>query len=246
MEEIISTLTEAIVLQKERIDDIQSTIDLLSQETKLNQDEIIKVKETLSKQIEDTIIQTQKIIDKAISNIKIETPTVDYLRIETSIKAKINRLLESKDSDITELKTDLKDFVIANLARFKPKDGKDADNDLIIRELKAFINENKADFKGDKGKDAEPGKPGADGVGIEDITTNNTQIIITLTNGVIKKFNLPKQIIRSLGGGGSNSDLDLNNIAETTLEDGDYMLINRGGVMFKVSLDNLLIDGGNA
>ena len=69
MEEIIGVITEAIVLQKEKIQDIQSVLDLLKDETNSNTDEIIKVKETLSKQIEDTIIQTQKIIDKAISNI---------------------------------------------------------------------------------------------------------------------------------------------------------------------------------
>jgi len=230
-ETILATLIEAVALQKEAIDDISSTLDLLTSETKTNQDEIVKTKDLLQKKIEDLIITTQKMIDKALSSIKIpDVEKVDYLRIETSIKAKISRLMEERDKDLSEFRSELKDYIIENLSKFKPKDGKngkDADNQLIIEEIKSYILSNKELFKGEKG---------ATGVGIEDITKNKDQIIITLTDGTIKKFSIPKTTVHSGGGGGVNF-YSLEYL--TLLLDSDDMLIIRDNQPFKVKMSVL-------
>jgi len=192
-DEILATLIEAIAVYKEKIADLEDTIDLIKDETKTNQDEVVNVKEALEKQIEDMAIATNKLIDKAIKSIKIpEAEKVDYYRIETSIKAKINRLLHEKDADIAEVRADLKRYVIENLARFKPRDGKDADNELIIRELKDFIQTNKSQFKGKDGRD---GESGVDGVGIADIKKDKDYLTIYLTDGTKKRFEIPKTTI---------------------------------------------------
>jgi len=209
--ELLATILEALAKYKEDIDDINSSIELLTDETKANQDEVIKVRDFLTKQIEDIYIQTDKLINKAIASLEIpEADKVDYQRIETSIKAKINRLMDSKDKDISELRADLKDFVIANLSRFKPKDGKDG--------LDGKDGANGKDGVGIKGKD------GDDGIGIKDITRDKDELVIELTSGDIKRFKLPKTTILKGGGGG----LNLSGLSELTeLLETDEMLVIR-------------------
>lgn len=232
---ILATLIEAIAVYKEKISDLDDTFDLLKGEVSTNQDEILKAKETLQKQIEDTIIITQKMIDKAISNIQVpEAQQVDYNRIEASIKAKINRFMAQKDSDIEGLRADLKEFVIANLARFKPEDGKDADNNLIIKELQAYILGNKSEFKGARGENGSDGRNGSNGVGIEDITKSKDEIKITLTDGTVKKFSVPKTTIYAGGGGGGGINLSTIKTIDAIL-DTDFIVLKRGEELVKIS-----------
>jgi hypothetical protein len=198
MDELIATLSEALVAQKERIDDLQSTLDLLQDETLANQSEIVKVREQLQKQIEDTILTTQKMIDKTLKSITIEPERVDYNRIFASVQARINRLNLEKTKDISEVKTDLTIYIRQQLSKYKPKDGtdgEDADSQLIIQELKKYISDNKQNFRGVKG---------VDGVGIDNIQRIKDEIVITLTNGSIKKFKLPKDTNITYGGGGAS------------------------------------------
>lgn len=235
--QIILTLTEAIVKHKEDIQELQSLLDMLQSETKATQDEVIKTKEVLEQRIDDLIISTQKMVDKVATSIKPEA--VDYNRLEISIKAKINRYLTDKDADITELRADLKDFVISNLSKFKPKDGKDADNEKILSELKSYILENKSDFRGAKGIQGESvkGDDGKDGVGIEDIYKDkNGYLVIELTNGEQKSFKLPSSKVVSGGGGGIN----FNGLTElTTVLDTDYLVLLRNNLPYKVSVNTL-------
>ena len=57
--------------------------------------------------------------------------------------------------------------------------------------------------KGEDGKDGAKGKDGKDGIGIRDITEKNGEIVITLTDGTIKKLKMPRDIRVISGGGGS-------------------------------------------
>jgi len=237
-DEILATLIEAITVYKEKISDLEDTLDLLKDETKANQSEVVKTKDILEKQIEDMAIATNKLIEKAIKSIEIpEAEKVDYFRIETSIKAKINRLINEKDTDIAEVRADLKRYVIENLARFKPKDGKSADNDLIIRELKEFIDKNKAEFRGKDGRD---GKKGTDAVGIKDIEKDKDYLTIYLTDGTKKRFEIPKTTIYRGGGGSVSSGLDVKGLTELTdLLESDEVMIIRNNEPFKVKMSVL-------
>lgn len=66
--QIILTLTEAIVKHKEDIQELQDLLELLQTETKANQDEVIKTKEVLEQRIDDLVISTQKMVDKVVSS----------------------------------------------------------------------------------------------------------------------------------------------------------------------------------
>ena len=93
-------------------------------------------------------------------------------------EAKCNAFIKEKESRIDE--------IILNIESFKGEDGKDG----------------KDGAKGEDGKDGAKGKDGKDGIGIKDITEKNSEIVITLTDGTIKKLKMPRDI-RVISGGGS-------------------------------------------
>ena len=91
-------------------------------------------------------------------------------------EAKCNAFIKEKEARINE--------IILNIESFKGKDGKDG-------------------IDGINGKDGAKGKDGKDGIGIKDITEKNGEIVITLTDGTIKKLKMPRDIRVISGGGGS-------------------------------------------
>ena len=93
-------------------------------------------------------------------------------------EASLNAFVKEKESRIDE--------IILNIESFKGEDGKDG----------------KDGAKGENGKDGAKGKDGKDGIGIKDITEKNGEIVITLTDGTIKKLKMPRDI-RVISGGGS-------------------------------------------
>ena len=233
-EELLSTLIEGIALQKEKIDDINDTLEILSNETKANQDTIIKTKEVLEKQIENIILSTQKMIDKVATSVEAEK--VDYMRVESSIKAKLNRYITQKDTDIAEVRADLKSFI----KTIMPKDGKDSDDKAILIDLKRYVLDNRGDFigpSGPSGPSGPMGNNGDDGVGIKSITTKDKKLFITLTDGTVKKFDMPSITISGGGGGGINY-YALSNIQEPLLNDDEFMIF-RNGTPYKVKLSVL-------
>ena len=94
-------------------------------------------------------------------------------------EASLNAFVKEKESRIDE--------IILNIESFKGEDGKDG----------------KDGAKGENGKDGAKGKDGKDGIGIKDITEKNGEIVITLTDGTIKKLKMPRDIRVISGGGGS-------------------------------------------
>ena len=94
-------------------------------------------------------------------------------------EANYNAFLKEKESRIDE--------IILNIESFKGEDGKDG----------------KDGAKGKDGKDGAKGKDGKNGIGIKDITEKNGEIVITLTDGTIKKLKMPRDIRVISGGGGS-------------------------------------------
>lgn len=194
---VISTIIEALAIYKENIQELNELIELLKDETKNNQDEIVKTKEVLEKQIEDLTTSTSKMINDVISKIPKEV-TIDYGRLEASLKAKVNRYVREKDSDISELRADLKAFI----KTIMPKDGIDgidADNEAILSDLKKHITNN-GDFVGERGLSGSNGKDGVDGIGIKDIYEEKDYLYIELTNKDIKKFKIPTKTITKSGG----------------------------------------------
>lgn len=91
-------------------------------------------------------------------------------------EASLNAFVKEKEARIDE--------IILNIESFKGEDGKDG-------------------IDGINGKDGAKGKDGKDGIGIKDITEKNGEIVITLTDGTIKKLKMPRDIRVISGGGGS-------------------------------------------
>ena len=139
-------------------------------------------------------------------------------------EAKCNAFIKEKEAQIDE--------IILNIESFKGEDGKDG----------------KDGAKGENGKDGAKGKDGKDGIGIKDITEKNGEIVITLTDGTIKKLKMPRDIrVISGGGGGSKGGgvdeggidyAQLKNIEEPLLNNDEFMIF-RDGKPYKVSLQSL-------
>ena len=135
------------------------------------------------------------IINKTVSELNdLKAETIKFFQEQTAnynaiIKeneaqnnkneAKCNAFIKEKEARIDE--------IILNIESFKGEDGKDG----------------KDGAKGKDGKDGAKGKDGKNGIGIKDITEKNGEIVITLTDGTIKKLKMPRDIRVISGGGGS-------------------------------------------
>ena len=135
------------------------------------------------------------IVNKTVSELNdLKAETIKFFQEQTAIynafvkekelqnnknEANHNAFIKEKESRIDE--------IILNIESFKGEDGKDG----------------KDGAKGTNGKDGDKGKDGKNGIGIKDITEKNGEIVITLTDGTIKKLKMPRDIRVISGGGGS-------------------------------------------
>ena len=195
MDEIVSTLLEGLLHQKEQL---ELTIEELNQfekaygkDSKITQDRLDKLSVDLDKISQD--IETLK-------SIKPET-------IDLSKYATLDDIKEVKDG------IDGKDGA-------NGKDGIDGINGVDGRDGKDGINgtngvDGKDGLNGINGKDGKNGIDGTNGIGIDTITYKNNTLYITLTDGTKKEFKLPVQYV---GGGGylnnTTTDDTLKNRAE--------------------------------
>ena len=135
------------------------------------------------------------IINKTVSELNdLKAEIIKFFQEQT---ANYNALIKESESKIDDVVTNCNSFVkktkaqideiISTINTLKGEDGKDG----------------KDGAKGKDGKDGAKGKDGKDGIGIKDITEKNGEIVITLTDGTIKKLKMPRDIRVISGGGGS-------------------------------------------
>lgn len=110
----------------------------------------------------------------------------NYNALVKESESKIDDVVTNCNSLVEKTKAQI-DEIILNIESFKGEDGKDG----------------KDGIDGINGKDGAKGKDGKDGIGIKDITEKNGEIVITLTDGTIKKLKMPRDIRVISGGGGS-------------------------------------------
>lgn len=176
---------------------------------------------------------SEKIVNKTVSELNdlkaeiikfFQEQTANYNAIikenesqNNKNEAKCNAFIKEKEARIDE--------IILNIESFKGEDGKDG----------------KDGAKGKDGKDGAKGKDGKDGIGIKDITEKNGEIVITLTDGTIKKLKMPRDIRVISGGGSKGGGIDyaqLKSIEEPLLNNDEFMIF-RDGKPYKVSLQSL-------
>ena len=135
------------------------------------------------------------VINKTVSELNdLKAEIIKFFQEQT---ANYNALIKESESKIDDIVTNCNSFVektkaqideiISTINTFKGEDGKDG----------------KDGAKGKDGKDGAKGKDGKNGIGIKDITEKNGEIVITLTDGTIKKLKMPRDIRVISGGGGS-------------------------------------------
>ena len=110
----------------------------------------------------------------------------NYNALVKESESKIDDVVTNCNSLVEKTKAQI-DEIILNIESFKGEDGKDG----------------KDGIDGINGKDGAKGKDGKDGIGIKDITEKNGEIVITLTDGTIKKLKMPRDMRVISGGGGS-------------------------------------------
>ena len=135
------------------------------------------------------------IVNKTVSELNdlkaeiikfFQEQTTNYNALVKESESKIDDVVTNCNSFVEKTKAQI-DEIILNIESFKGEDGKDG----------------KDGIDGKNGKDGAKGKDGKDGIGIKDITEKNGEIVITLTDGTIKKLKMPRDIRVISGGGGS-------------------------------------------
>ena len=206
------------------------------------------VKTDAQKTVEELVIGAESKIQLAIEAIPVpkdgeNADPVDYDAIYERVDGKINTALSDfealANSEFKGIKSDLKTDLVKSIdgvartleeriSKIPPaKNGKDGvvDYSLVDTKIKQAIGEIK-----------QPDSP----VVVSDISLKNRDMTVFYTNGSKKTIKLP---IYSMGGGGGSSyqsaGIDFSSYEEvTTLDNDDYMLINRGGGLKKIKVSN--------
>ena len=221
MDEIVSTLLEGLLHQKEQL---ELTIEELNQfekaygkDSKITQDRLDKLSVDLDKISQD--IDTLKAIKPDTIDLS-NYATLDDVRqaLESIVipdMPKVINGIDGKDAEIDY--NEIESLVIHWLQSqdLKGKDGITPSEEEIKTIVYEWLQANKDSLKGAKG-DSVKGDKGKDGIGIQSITYKNNTLYITLTDGTKKEFKMPVQYV---GGGGylntsSSSDDTLKNRAE--------------------------------
>ena len=221
MDEIVSTLLEGLLHQKEQL---ELTIEELNQfekaygkDNKITQDRLDKLSVDLDKISQD--IETLKAIKPDTIDLSAYATLDDVRQALESIvipeMPKVINGIDGKDAEIDY--NEIESLVIQWLQSqdLKGKDGITPSEEEIKAIVYEWFEANKASLKGAKG-DSVKGDKGKDGIGIDTITYKNNTLYITLTDGTKKEFKLPVQYV---GGGGylntsTSSDDTLKNRAE--------------------------------
>ena len=140
-------------------------------------EELDSAKKELETSLKNLKSEISKFNDEQISN---------YSTFIKESESKIDDVVTNCNSFVEKTKAQI-DEIISTINTFKGEDGKDG----------------KDGAKGKDGKDGAKGKDGKNGIGIKDITEKNGEIVITLTDGTIKKLKMPRDIRVISGGGGS-------------------------------------------
>lgn len=203
MDEIVSTLLEGLLHQKEQL---ELTIEELNQfekaygkDSKITQDRLDKLSVDLDKISQD--IDTLKAIKPDTIDLS-NYATLDELRqaIEAIIIPEMPKIINGIDGISPELDyNEIESLVIQWLQSqdLKGKDGITPTDEDIKSIVYEWLNANKDSLKGAKG-DSIKAKDGKDGISINTITYKNNTLYITLTDGTKKEFKLPVQYV---GGG---------------------------------------------
>lgn len=204
MDEIVSTLLEGLLHQKEQL---ELTIEELNQfekaygkDSKITQDRLDKLSVDLDKISQD--IETLKAIKPDTIDLS-GYATLDDVRqaldkIIIPDMPKVINGIDGKDAEIDY--NEIESLVIQWLQSqdLKGKDGITPTEEDIKSIVYEWLEANKDSLKGAKG-DTVKAKDGKDGISIDKITYKNNTLYITLTDGTKKEFKMPVQYV---GGGG--------------------------------------------
>ena len=221
MDEIVSTLLEGLLHQKEQleliIEELNQFEKAYGKDSKITQDRLDKLSVDLDNISQD--IDTLKSIKPDTIDLSAYATLDDVRQALESIvipeMPKVINGIDGKDAEIDY--NEIESLVIQWLQSqdLKGKDGITPTEEDIKTIAYEWLNANKDSLKGAKG-DSVKGDKGKDGIGIQSITYKNNTLYITLTDGTKKEFKLPVQYV---GGGGyintsSTTDDTLKNRAE--------------------------------
>ena len=183
---------------------------------------------------------TQKLLDSGE-----DSRNKNLLSLQNELKELLNSETTKIDEYLTSLKNEINEAFKNNIDTLKGKDGvdgidgvdgKDATDEQIQIQISNYISKNIKKIKAENGKD---------GVGIKDITQKGETIIITLTDGRIKKLILP--IVTRLGnGGGGISATQVSEMINNAIGGGiDVYTKSETNTLINDAIDNLVNGASN-
>lgn len=215
--ELLATLIEAISALNQRANDLEVENDGTKKEINNFESEYAKETKLLQKQIDEISVQIDRLIREAIKEIPQAKDGVDGANYDEAVakallKAEINKLVKQRNLETEKIKSEVLQAV-SEIEVPKAKDGIDGKSatDLQVQNaVNEWIDANYESLKGEDGKSVvgekgERGSDGSDGISIVNAEMKGDYLILTFSDGTVKRIRLPKQKILVGGGGGSGN-----------------------------------------
>ena len=219
--ELFATLIEGLSALNQRLNDLEVDTDGTKKEINDFQSEYAKEVKLLQQQIDEITIQIDRLIKEAIKEIPIPKDGKDGADYDEDVakallKAEINKLIKQRNLEVEKIKSEVLQAVenIPVQKGDKGEDGKSVTDEQIQTYISIWLDDNIDSLKGEDGKrgiQGLRGKSGEDGVSIIDAKIENDYLVLTFSDGNIKRVKLPRQNI-NMGGGGIVSQETVNHI----------------------------------
>jgi len=249
--ELFSTLIQGLSALNQRVNDLEGDNDSIKKEINYFQNEYAKEIKLLHERVDHFNVQIDKTIKDEISKIEIKDGKdgVDFdSKVANGlITAQINKLVKKRDLEVEKIKTDLLNVVVQELDNIPiPKDGPQGPRgesvslDLVEEMVSSWLNDNKDDLVGPRGIQGNSGPIGLVGVSITDAKIVNDFLVLTFSDGSVKRVKMPKQKIIQGGGGYTPDNFSYDFIDKAIEIPYNQQMIVMGGIDIE---SELLIDG---
>jgi hypothetical protein len=245
MEEILDTITKAIIKINQDKAILSDKIEKLNSEhienkKKVQNDGIaLDIIDIINKNHKSQLDALNAKIDFLTSTIKDEVAKIDIKNLFAhDIKKLVDLIPIPKDGKSATVDYSLVNkFILDKINAIEIPKNEEIDYDKISNLVQAEFKKLPIPKDGTDGING-AGKDGLNGVGIADIKDKPNEFIITLTDGKEYKIKKPKPTSMIYSGGGSSNSggFDIQNLPTfTELQSNDFVLIERDGVLGKIS-----------
>jgi len=208
--ELLASLIEAISVLNQKLSDLESDTDEIKKEVYGFQSEYAKQVKILQDQIDAVTVTIDRLIREAIKDIEFPKDGKDGVSFDEKvakalITAQINKMIKQRNLETEKIKADVLEAVndIEVPRGERGEAGKSVTDEQIDTYITSWLDANIDSLRGDKGDrgiQGERGTSGVDGISITDAKIVNDFLVLTFSDGSVKRVKMPRTV-KYLGGG---------------------------------------------